>query len=82
MDRGYLVGANPTVYTDSFETSLVFWSWSEIMHVVWILSSDYFLLLFCMLNLAIFRALSISLSMDRGDTFEGATPPTVLYRFF
>ena len=23
-------------YTDSFETSLVFWSWSEDMHMVWI----------------------------------------------
>ena len=30
------------IYTDSFETSLVFWSWSEDMHVVWIQSSDYF----------------------------------------
>ena len=33
-------------YPDSFEFSLVFWSWSEEMHVVRILSSDYFLLLF------------------------------------
>ena len=24
------------IYTDSFNTSLVFWSWSEDMHVVWI----------------------------------------------
>ena len=32
--------------TDSFETSLVFWSWSEDMHVVRIYSSDYFLSLF------------------------------------
>ena len=23
-------------YADSFETSLVFWPWSEDMHVVWI----------------------------------------------
>ena len=28
-------------YADSFETSLVFWSWSEDMHVVWIKSSEY-----------------------------------------
>ena len=27
-------------YTNIFETSLVFWSWYENMHVVWILSSD------------------------------------------
>ena len=36
--NGHLVGATPptTVFTDSFETSLVFWSWSEDMQVVWI----------------------------------------------
>ena len=35
MDRRYLVVATrPTVFTDSFETWLVFWSWSEDMHVV------------------------------------------------
>ena len=42
-------------YTDSFETSLVFWSWSEDMHVVWIYSADYFLSKKVKL---IFRALS------------------------
>ena len=35
--QGKLVGATaPTVLYDSFETSLVFWSWSENMHVVWV----------------------------------------------
>ena len=29
-------------YIDSFETSQVFWTWSEHMHVVWIYSSDNF----------------------------------------
>ena len=44
MDRGYLVGATPPrLYTDSFETSLMFWSWSEDMHVIWIKSSYLFL---------------------------------------
>ena len=33
-------------YVDPFETLPVFLSWSEDVHVVWILSSDYFLLLF------------------------------------
>ena len=33
-------------YIDSFETSQVFCTWSEDMHVVWIYSSDYFLTLF------------------------------------
>ena len=27
-------------YADSVETSQVFWSWTEDVHVVWILSSD------------------------------------------
>ena len=33
-------------YIDSFETSQVFCTWSEDMHVIWIYSSDYFLTLF------------------------------------
>ena len=33
-------------YIDSFETSQVFCTWSEDMHVLWIYSSDYFLTLF------------------------------------
>ena len=33
-------------YIDSFETSQVFWTWSEDMHLVWILSSDYFCITF------------------------------------
>ena len=49
----YLVGATPPkFYSDSFETSLVFWSWSEDMHVVWIQSSDYFLSLFLQVELS------------------------------
>ena len=35
--QGYLVGTfPPTVFTDSLETSLVCWSWSKNMHMVWI----------------------------------------------
>ena len=33
-------------YADSFQTSLVFWSWSENMRVVWILSSGFFVTFF------------------------------------
>ena len=37
MEGGYVVCASPpTVYIDSFETSQVFGTWSEDMHVVWI----------------------------------------------
>ena len=55
MDRGYIVDATPlTVYADSFETSLVFWSWFEGMYLVWIQSSDYFLLPFSVVELSHF----------------------------
>ena len=67
----------PTVYSDSFETSLVYWSWSEDIHVVIIESSDYFR----KLNFVIFEDLYITKLMDRGY-LVGATSPTVLYRFF
>ena len=50
----------PTVLYRFYQTSLVFWSGSEDMHVVWMLSSDYFLSIFHKLNLAIFLALSIT----------------------
>ena len=33
-------------YFDSFETLLVFRSWSENVHIIWALSSDYVLSLF------------------------------------
>ena len=36
---------------------------------------------FCMLKLAIFTALSMTKRKDRGY-LVGATPPTVLYRYF
>ena len=38
-------------YANCFETLHVFWSWSEDVHVVLILPSDYFLKLFHKLNL-------------------------------
>ena len=38
-------------YIDSFETSQVFWTWSEDMHVVWIQSSNYFLSPFLLVEL-------------------------------
>ena len=41
-------------YTDSFETSLGFWSWSEDMQLVWISSSDYFCLFFLQVELSHF----------------------------
>ena len=45
------------ICTDSFETSLVFWSWSDDMHVVWVISSDYFLLLFLQVELSHFSGI-------------------------
>ena len=68
-------------YIDSFETSQVFCTWSEDMHVVWIYSSDYFLTLFRQLNLAIFLTFLLSKWMDSGY-LVCASPPTVLYWFF
>ena len=41
-------------YIDSFETSQVFCTWPEDMHVVWIYSSDYFLSLFPQVELSHF----------------------------
>ena len=41
-------------YADSFETLQMFLSWSEDMHVVWILSSDYFWSLFSQFELSHF----------------------------
>ena len=39
-------------YIDYIETSLVFWTWSEHIHVVWIYSSDYVSLLFLQVELS------------------------------
>ena len=44
-------------YTDALETSLVFWSWSEDMHVVKICSSDYALSLFLQVELSHFSGI-------------------------
>ena len=41
-------------YADFFETLQMFLSWSEDMHVVWILSSDYFWSLFSQFELSHF----------------------------
>ena len=41
-------------YSDSFETFQVFRSWSEDVHIVWIYSSDYFLLLFSQIEFSRF----------------------------
>ena len=68
-------------YTDSFETSLVFWSWFEDMRVVLIYSLDYFLLLFSQVELSHFSA--IIYNQVNGQGYHvGATPHTVLYRLF
>ena len=53
--------------TDSFETSQVFWSWSEDMHVVWIILR-LLLLLFLQVELSHFWALSITVSEWIVDT--------------
>ena len=42
------------LHANSFETLQMFLSWSEDMHVVWILSSDYFLSLFPKVELSNF----------------------------
>ena len=42
-------------YTNSFETSLVFWSWSEDMHVVWIM--EFSLVLHTRENSVVFNTL-------------------------
>ena len=65
-------------YIDSFETSQVFWTWSEDMHVVWIYSSNYFYHFFCYFNLGIFLAFLLSKLMDTGY-LVCATPPTVIF---
>ena len=51
-------------YINSFETSQVFCTWSEVMHVVSIYSSDYFYHFFCKLNLVIFQAFLLSTYVD------------------
>ena len=44
-------------YIDSFETSQLFCTWSEDMHMVSILSSDYFLSLFLQVELSHFSGI-------------------------
>ena len=44
-------------YADLFETLQMFLSWSEDMHVLWILSCDYFLSLFLQFELSHFLGL-------------------------
>ena len=68
-------------FTDSSETSLVFWSWSEDYACDLDMILRLFLLLFHNLNLVLFQALYITRWMDR-EYLVCATPPTVLYRFF
>ena len=53
-------------YDDPFQILHMFLSWSEYVHVIWILSSDYFLLLFCILILVIFEARILSKCIDSG----------------
>ena len=43
-------------HSNSFKTQHVLWTWSEDMHVVWLLSSNYFLSFFHDLSLVIFFA--------------------------
>ena len=68
-------------YIDSFETSQVFWTWSEDMHVVGYNPQIIFYHFFCYFNLGIFLAFLLSKLMDTGY-LVCATPPTVLCRFF
>ena len=61
-------------YADSFETSQVFWSWSEDVHVVLIYSSDYILSLFPQFELSLFQALLLSTYVDSMYLVSGVTP--------
>ena len=81
-EQGYLVGAtSPTVLYRFFRnfTGVLVMVWRYACGLDIILRL--FLVTFCKLNLAIFLALSITKWMDRGY-LVGATPPTVLDRFF
>ena len=55
---------NLQFYADSFETSQVFWSWSEDVHVVWINPQIRFCHFFRKLNLVFFHALFLSTYVD------------------
>ena len=77
--KRYLVGATPHTVLYRF-----FWNFTGVLVMLWRYACglDIILRLFLSkLNLAIFRALSITMWMDRGYLVD-ATPPTVLYRFF
>ena len=76
-------------YTDSFETSLVFWLWSENMHVVWDIILRLFLLyktsaehLLLFTSIFAFSAINIlSMSIHICSTFECKCSNTNSYFF-
>ena len=81
MYRGYLVGATPSKVFCRF-----FRNFTGVLVMVgrYVCGLDIILRLkkiLCKLNLVIFQALYITKWTDRGY-LVGATPPTVLYRFF
>ena len=67
-------------YTDALETSLVFWSWSEDMHVVKIYSSDYALSLFSQVELNHFSGIIYNNVNEQGIPCGRSSYS--LYRFF
>ena len=76
--HGCLVSATPlTVFYWPFWNFEMFSSWCEDVHVVWIKLLDYFLSLFPLCELVIFRPHCI----DSGY-FVRATPHTILYQSF
>ena len=72
IDSGYLVCATPPLlfHADPFQTLQVLLSWSEYMHVIWILSSDSFFFFFFsssyfqIMNLVIFQSWILSKCID------------------
>ena len=54
-----------------FKTSHVFWSCSEDVHLVWILSLDYFIIFGGQVNVVIFYALLLSKFIDSGYLMRG-----------
>ena len=81
-DSGHLVVATPIVSNQFFR------NFNGVLVIVWryacgldIILRLFFVTFFHKLNLAIFRALSITQWMDKGHIVD-VTPPTVLYWFF
>ena len=81
---------NRQFYVYPFKTLQIFLSWSEDVHVIWILFSDQFYYFFRILNLSFFRreyyqsiygANAIKVHIYIGY-LECATPPRVLCRSF